>query len=588
MVRREMETSRGSRRATRRSVLRAGGLGVVAGSAAWMLACGGRTSDSGSAGSSSGAAPGVAPTQQAALRDDGTPKPGGTVTWRDIGAPPPLDPTNNPTYRAQQLAGFTYSRLLKFKTGPEPTVVQNYEVLPDLAASYEILDGGLQYTFKLQPNAKFHNKPPVSGRAVVAEDVRASLERFRTAPKNTNRAAFGSDTRPIVTSLETPDQRTVVVKLAQPYAPILNLFANPQYLWIMPRETDGTFDPTKDQIGSGPYILDRIEPDVSVSLRRNPEYFVQGRPHLEGIRLVAIPEEAQNVAQFQAGKLDWTPIPAASKAEVERTNPRSQVITYIPTTYTFLSPQLRGNSPLKDVRVRRALSMSIDRKAWLDVIYNGQGSAYLNAVPASMGKWWLNPQGADAGPGGQWFKHDPRAARELLRTAGQDNMALRFIFTNNAYGDVFNQGAEATAGMLKEGGFNTQVLTQDYLREYIDARGTFFGTYEGLFYGLQTPFTDPHDYLFNMNHPGSARNHAGVDDPRLTAMIDDEQGTIDEAARVKKVQDIQRYMMEQLYYVPIAVGYAYQFQQPWMRRRYYSSTYGFGTESDLDCWIDRG
>jgi ABC-type oligopeptide transport system substrate-binding subunit len=108
-----------------------------------------------------------------------------------------------------------------------------------------------------------------------------------------------------------------------------------------------------------------------------------------------------------------------------------------------------------------------------------------------------------------------------------------------------------------------------------------------VFYGLQTPFTDPHDYLFNMNHPASARNHIGLDDPRLTAMIDDEEGTLDEAARVKKVHDIQRYWMDQMYYIPVAVGNAYQFRQPWVKQFNYSATYGWAAEALLEAWIDK-
>ena len=113
------------------------------------------------------------------------------------------------------------------------------------------------------------------------------------------------------------------------------------------------------------------------------------------------------------------------------------------------------------------------------------------------------------------------------------------------------------------------------------------GTTKGVFFGLQTPFTDPHDYLFNMNHPNSARNHAGIDDPRLTAMIDDEEKTLNEPERVKKVHEIQRYWMDQMYYVPMVVGYAYSFRQPWMKRYYYSGTYGFASEALEDAWIDR-
>jgi peptide/nickel transport system substrate-binding protein len=557
---------------------------VLTGAAAFVAACGGggnnEDAGDGGAAAATGAQPSAAP-----VSSEGTPKVGGSYTWSDVGDTP-IDPTNNPTYRAQVLAGFTYGRLLKFKTGPTPDTAYNYEVLPDLASSYEFSNDGLQLTFKLQPNAKFINKPPVNGHAVESADVKASFERFQSAPKNTNKNAFGSPTNRIVESIETPDAKTVVVKLARPYAPILNLFGNPQYLWIMPRETDAGFDPAKEAIGSGPWMIQSIEPDKAITLKRNPDYYVQGTPYIDTVVRAVIPETAQRIAQLQAGRLDQYDVPPQQKAEVERSGPKFQIIPYIPTTYSFISPQQRGNSPFKDVRLRRALSHAIDRKSLFDLVYI-EGMHITNAVPASMGKWWLNAAGQDAGPGGQYFKYDPKAARDLLKAAGMENMPTRFIFTNNAYGDTFNQAAEAVAGMLKESGFNTSIVTQDYLREYIDAKGTFFGNYEGVFYGLQTPFTDPHDYLFNMNHPASARNHAGIDDARLTQMIDDEERTLDEAARVKKVQDIQRYWMEQMFYVPMVVGYAYSFAQPWVKRLFYSSTYGVAAESLINTWIDK-
>jgi peptide/nickel transport system substrate-binding protein len=578
-------------RTGRRRLLQTGAVGVAGLGAAWLAACGGGSDKSDSPSGSGGGqaqstvAAGVQPTN-APVSQEGTPKPGGTLTWREIGIPP-LDPTNNPTYRAQVAAGFTYSRLIKFKTGPTPEVGYNYDLEPDLADKWEIANEGLQYTFKLKANVKFHNKPPVNARVLDSGDVKASFERFRAAPKNTNKNAFGSDANKLVESLETPDPLTVVVKLAKPYAPILNIFANPQYLWIQPKEIDSGFNPDKEQIGTGPFILGEVQPDASVSYKKNPQYFLSGRPYIDESKQVVIPDTAQNVAQFQAGRLDVAGIPASLKSDVEKTNPKSQVVTYIPTTYYFISPQQRANSVFKDVRIRRALSHAIDRESWLKLRYLGFGSAYTNAVPASMGKWWLDPKKADAGPGAAWYKYDPKASRDLLKAAGQENMNLRFIYTNNAYGDEFNSTAEATASMLKEAGFNVQIVIQDYNRDYIDAKGTFFGNYEGIFYGLQTPFTDPHDYLFNMNHPSSARNHAGINDDKLTMMIDDEQKTTDEPSRVKKVQDIQRYWMDNMFYIPIAVGYDYSFRQPWLKRYYYTPTYGAGIESMSECWIDK-
>ncbi len=90
-----------------------------------------------------------------------------------------------------------------------------------------------------------------------------------------------------------------------------------------------------------------------------------------------------------------------------------------------------------------------------------------------------------------------------------------------------------------------------------------------------------------MNHPSSARNHAGISDERLTQMIDDEEKTLVEADRVKKVHDIQRYWLEQMYYVPTIVGNAYSFRQPWMKNYTYSATYGTAAEALLDAWINK-
>lgn len=559
---------------------------ALSGTAALLVACGGGEKDKEEGARQDGQATASSVRNQVTA-PTGPPKRGGTLTWR-VAATPPLDPHNNTTFRAQVQAGHVYSRMLRFKVGQDPSVAYNYEIEPDLAQSHEITNDGLQLTFKLQPDATFHNKPPVAGRAVTSEDVKVSFQRFTTSPRNSNRFAFGSEQSPIVSSIETPDAKTAVVKLAKPYAPILNLFANPQYLWILPKEVDSGFDPNKEQIGSGPWILNQLQPDVAIDLTRNPSWFVKDRLHLDGIRQVVLAETAQEVAQFQAEKLDYAAIPAEQKSEVEKSNARASWIAYTPTTYFFISPQQREGSPFRDERIRRALSLAIDRKSWSELLYLSQGIKYTNAVPASMGKWWLDPTSKDAGDAAQSFKFDAKEAKKLLQAAGFEGQQFRYIYTNNIYGERFNQSAEATAGMLKEAGFNPTIIVQDYLREYIAAGQTFFGNYQGVFYGLQTPFTDPHDYLFNMLHSASARNHAGIKDPQLEKMIDDEAVTLNEAERVKRSHDIQRFVMQKMYYIPVAVGDAYVAVQPWLKNFRYSANYGYPTEVFSELWIDRG
>ena len=559
---------------TRRRAL---GLGLgVAGAGAFAAACG-RGDDKDKKQSAATQAPSTA----AASSNSDTPKPGGTGHAR-ISGTPPLDPYANTTFRAQQLASFTYSRLLKFKTGADPAVAMNWEVQPDLAAGWEVAADGTQVTFKLRQNAAFHDKAPVSGRLADSEDVKSSMEKFRAEQKNSNRSVFD----PFVEKVETPDAKTVVLKLKAPYGPILNVFANPQYLWILPKESHSGYDPAKDQIGTGPFVFESLQPDVDVKLKRHPKYFLEGKPYAANWQVPIIVDTVQGKAQFQAKRLDIENITFEDKAEVTASNPDAKWVTYIPTTTPFIAFQLRGNSPFRDERVRRAFSMLFDRDSLLQLSFTGQGT-YHNFVPAFLGKWWLDPKSGEMGDAGKWYKRNVAEAKQLLEAAGQSKMAFRFIYTNNAYGERFNQWAEATASMYKEAGLAPQIVIQDYAKEYIASNGTFFGNFEGMFFALQTPFTDAHDFLYNMCHSASKRNHAGVDDAQLTAMIDREAATLDEAGRVKMVRDIQRYLSEKMYYAPGFTGPAFTAYQPWVKGFRFAAGYGIGVESYAECWLDK-
>ncbi len=549
--------------------------------AAWLTACRSGRDDS------SKVRPRATRVPLAATEDPGPPQRGGAYRIRVAGTPP-LDPYANVTSRAQFQAGFTMSRLFMFKTGARPDVAYDYDIAPDLARGYESLDGGLQYTIRLDPAARFHQTPPVDGRTVTAEDIRASFERFRASPRNANRAAFGSLEEPLIERIETPDDHTAVIRLARPYAPALNLLANPSYLWIFPREVEDGYRPDRVQIGSGPFVLESVEADAEVRLVRNPRWHLGPRPHVDSISHVILPDNAQELAQFQSERLDSASLSIDERAAVEDANPKARWLTYTPATYTFIAPQLRGGSVWKDERLRRALSLAIDRTAWVDLMHAGQGGRALSALPASFGKWTVDPLGANAGPGGRWYAHDPKEARALLRAAGHDGLAFRFIYSPNAYGERFNRGAVATAKMLKDAGFEPQVVTQDFQREYIDPRGTFLGNFEGVFYGLETPFQEPHDYFFTMYHSRSRRNHSGVSDPDLDRMIDEQARSMVVAERLRRAHDLQRYLMERLYYVPLAVGDAFTALQSRVRGYHHSATYGAGAECFAQLWLDRG
>ena len=176
--------SRGWQRAIRRRRLLGTALAGSAG-AAFLAACGG------SGGNNEGGAQEATIAPSTRVAETGQPKPGGTISTRQA-ANAPLDPHTNTTFTAQTLASYVYARLLKYKTGIDPTTANDYEIEGDLAESVEMPGDGRTVTFKLRPNARWQDIAPVSGRIVEAEDVKFSFDRFRTDPKSRNKGVFGT------------------------------------------------------------------------------------------------------------------------------------------------------------------------------------------------------------------------------------------------------------------------------------------------------------------------------------------------------------------------------------------------------------
>jgi ABC-type transport system substrate-binding protein len=146
---------------------------------------------------------------------------------------------------------------------------------------------------------------------------------------------------------------------------------------------------------------------------------------------------------------------------------------------------------------------------------------------------------------------------------------------------------ELVQAQLKKSGIDATIKMQEYAA-YIAT--TFKGQFPAgntLVFGLETPFTEPHDFLFNMYHPKGTRNHADVNDPKLTEMIEKQATTLDKAERKKQLFEIQRYLGEQMYYPPHAVSMRTAAFSPNLRDVYPRSDYGIGSEVVPKLWIDK-
>ncbi len=505
------------------------------------------------------------------------PKRGGSLIIRQWTADPPdLDPFLNVTFRAQQFATFIYSRLLKFDSGPgiDPNASL---VVGDLAEKWDASADGMTYTFSLRQNAKFHNKAPVNGRAVTADDVVYSYDRFtKVSP---NKTAFS-----MVKEVKAKDANTVVFTLTQAFVPFDVLIASP-LLFIMPKEVierDG--DARKNPLGSGPFMFGKHEKGVQVVFTRNPDYYITGKPYVDEVVSLIIPEDATAVAGLRAKSIDNNALSAADNKSLRVSNPELSYTGYPNTTFFFFFWKL-DKPPFNDARVRQAVSMALDRDELINVIHEGQGTI-SSFVPPFHSSWHILPTSAEMGAGAKYFKRDIAGAKKLLTEAGYPTgLKVPLIATLNAYGNTFNQSVELVVKQLKDAGIEADFKAQDYTA-YISS--TFLGRYEApnFVWGLQTPYQDPHDYLFNMYHPKGTRNHAGVDDPALTAMIEKQVVTQDKKERKKIIDDIQRYLGEKQYYVTGTVGVLNYATQPWVKNGYYTNDYGSIAMYATSAWLD--
>lgn len=553
-------------------------LGVVAtgaGSIAVISACG----RGGSKPSAGGTAPGQAQADK--------PRLGGTYnSYSQYNAL--LDPQKVSTGGTQTLASGVMSRLFRYKTSTDPKLINDHDIESDLGLSAESPDA-VTWTVKLRPKIHFQNVPPVNGHAVEAQDIKETFIRFVTLPPNPNRGALGMIDP---NQIDVPAADTLVFRLKYPYAPFQKLLASGAYGWIFPREAiDGGYDPAKQMIGSGPFIMENFTPDVAYVFKKSPDWFEPGRPYVDSVRYAIIQDATQRLAQFTAGNLDDLSIQIPDVDAVKQANPKAAFVPQAPSNSNSIYLQLGDPaSPFQDIRVRRALSMVVDRDTLSKVSFNGQGKVMV-FVPLTLGKWSISPDDLDPSTA-QYFKYNPAEAKKLLDAAGASNLALRFAyianapFSNPAYRSLY----ETIGHMLGDAGIKVTLIDHDYNKDFVDAgHGSRQGYFdkEVVVFGGIAQYTEADEYIFSYFHSKSASNGERLNDSKLDSMIDKARTIVNETDRLKAYQDIQKYIAQQMYVVPTCGGGSYVVTQPWVANYNLSVQTDVFAETYSKVWLSR-
>jgi peptide/nickel transport system substrate-binding protein len=237
----------------------------------------------------------------------------------------------------------------------------------DLAESWKESDGGKTYTFKLRHGVKFHDGSPLTSR-----DVKASLDKVIFPPEGvpSSRKAMYL----MVDRIEAPDPYTVVIKLKFASAAFIPALANP-YNWIYKAdilEKDMNWY-TKNVMGSGPFKFKEYVPGSHVIGVRNPDYYEKGKPYLDGYRALFIKDQAPQVAAIRGGRamINFRAFPPKTAEDIKRALGENYAEQESTWNCVLLVEPNHLVKPFDDPRVRRALSLALDR--W-------QGSKALSQI----------------------------------------------------------------------------------------------------------------------------------------------------------------------------------------------------------------
>ena len=232
----------------------------------------------------------------------GQPKRGGILRVRGYD-PPHFDHHLTLNFKTNTTLSFVHSTLMRYKIGPEIRP-GTFIVEPHLAERWESPDD-TTYMFHLRHGVQWHNKPPLNGRELVAEDVKFTFDRFLSESGNPLRYVLEP-----VDRVEVVDRSTVKFVLKEPFVWLVNMLANPAGMWIIAPEVVQHFGDLKQPesaIGTGPFLLERYEPNVKTVFKHNPDYSLADQPYVDGVEWLVLEDESTGLAMYRTGRIDCGP-----------------------------------------------------------------------------------------------------------------------------------------------------------------------------------------------------------------------------------------------------------------------------------------
>jgi len=476
-----------------------------------------------------------------------SPRSGGTLTFVVNAEPPSFDGHRETTFALLHPIAPHYSLLYKF----DPNDLT--KVIPDAAASLpEISADKLTYTVKLRPDIKFHD-----GTAFSSEDVVATYQKIIFPPQGVLSPRAGAYAA--VDKIEAPDKTTVVFKLKYPSASLATNLASPwNFLYSAAKLKQDIHWYEKNVMGTGPFIYVSNTKGQDWVGKRNPDYFVKGRPYLDGYKALIITDATAevNAIRSKQAAVEFRGFTPQQRDDLTRALPNDITTQEGPwICVNYIVPNTK-KKPFDDVRVRQALTLAIDRWA------GGEALSKITIVKDVGGL--MRPKGPFAMADADLvkiagFSKDGKAAKDkakqLLKDAGAENLTFKFL--NRNITTPYEPVAVFLIDQWKQVGITATHDVKETSAYQGDLRA---GNFE-VALDFNCDFLDEPDLQLakfqSASKGGKGLNFAYYDDAKLDDMIDKQSRETDAQKRKQLVGDIERYAMDEK---------AYQYPAIWWYR----------------------
>ena len=292
-------------------------------------------------------------------------------------------------------------------------------IVPELATTWSWSEAGTELVFQLRGGVRWHDGAPFTAR-----DVQCTWElllgggpvHLRTNPRkfwwqNVERVTAEGD-RAVTFHLKRP-QPALLALIASGYSPVYPCHVPPAQMRQHP-------------IGTGPFKFVEFKPNQGIKIVRNPDYWKPGRPYLDGIDYTIIPNRSTALLAFESGKFDLTwpydvAIPLVREVKAQAPRAICEVAPLNASRNLDINP---AAPPFDNPDLRRAMALSLDRKAFIDILDEGEGGIGGAMLPPPAGVWGLTPEMLRPLPGyGTDVAHNRGEARAIMEKLGygQDN-----------------------------------------------------------------------------------------------------------------------------------------------------------------------